>query len=235
MEEKSKETSDKAKQDTPDFAVEFKKFVEVFDANAQLNREQTNHIFGSAHQEVNRLYELFEAQSESAKKSAEKIARFQSIKFAQAIAGLVITVLLAAATFFLNDHFNRLAHEREVSREEVRQKLAKLNAISDALTDVREVKDEALLRCETEQYNKKEIELKRLVARTNLIKSVRNADFFFGDDVYKEVTDFVNWERSFTDYCSKNLPSDSIWREKHKAIENLAQKYFPESTFNAPR
>lgn len=217
------------------FAEEFKKFADVYDANAKLDREQTHAAIESARQEIRRLFEMFEEEKQNSIKSAEKVAKLQNRKMVQAVVGLVITVLIAAASFVLNDYFNRQGHEREMGRVEMKERLAKLERISEALTDVRRVKDEALLDCGTDRYNPRAIDGRRLEMRTNLVKAVRNADFFFGEDVRNAADAFTAWENSFTDYCSKDLAADSEWREKHRAIEKLARAYFPESTFKTKK
>jgi hypothetical protein len=165
-----------------------------------------------------RSFQIHEANVRDAAQVAERVAEIQNRKLRHSIAALAMSIAVAAAGFALNSYIEAKRHEREETQAEVQRKLEKLENMSAALTEVRLVKDEALLDCGTPAFDIRDIERKRLAARTNLVKAFRNADFYFGESLFK-------------DLCTKELADDSEWKERHKVIENLVRKYFPEQTF----
>jgi hypothetical protein len=177
-----------------------------------------------------RSFQIHEANVRDAAQVAERVAEIQNRKLRHSIAALAMSIAVAAAGFALNSYFEKKRHEREEAQSEVQRKLEKLESISAALTEVRKIKDDALIDCGTQAYDGREVDHKRLAARINLVKACRNADFYFGDDVYSEALSFIQWEASFKDYCAKDIPNDLDWRERHKAVEKKIRKYLPEQT-----
>jgi len=224
------------KQEKIEIEKEAKRFVDLYELSIKNAREatekQTDRIAILVDQQARKWLELYESNAREAAKSAEKVARMQSRKTFQMIAGWVITVVLAVGGFFVNDYFQGLEHARDLSKAEIQRKLEKLESISAALTDVRTVKDAALIECGTQTYDAREIERKRLAARNLLVKAIRNADFYFGRSSFDSIASFMDWEAGIKDYCDKNLPPDSEWRAKQRKIESEIRKTFPESTFN---
>lgn len=180
---------------------------------------------------LKRFLDVYERNSQETQKSTQQITRLNNQKLKQAFAGLAVSILIAVGGFLLSKYLEESRHKREDAQAEIERKLKKLEEISVALTEVRRVKDDTLIDCGTNFYNKRDVEHRRLTARINLIKADRNADFYFGEDVYSAITKFIAWESSFNDYCANDIPNDLEWRERHKTIEALMRKYFPKETF----
>lgn len=180
---------------------------------------------------LKRFLDVYEKNSEETQKSAQQFARLNNQKLKQAFAGLAVSILIAAGGFLLSKYLEESRHERENAQAQIERKLKKLEEISVALTEVRRVKDDTLIDCGTNSYNKRDVEHRRLTARINLIKAARNVDFYFGTDAFSEILLFIDWESSFNDYCAKDLPNDLEWRERHRKTEALMRTYFPRETF----
>jgi hypothetical protein len=180
---------------------------------------------------LKRFLEIYERNSQEATRASEKAAKQSSQKLQHAFAGLAISILIAASGFFLTKYFEENRRKQEDVQAEIERKLKKLDDISAALTDVRKVKDDVLIDCGTKFYNERDIEHKRLDARANLVKIIRNSGFYFSEEVHKKVISFIKWESAFKDYCSKDLPNDLVWRAKHREIDTLMRDSFPKKTF----
>lgn len=213
-----------APKDNERLADEMKRFVDVVEKGA------TN-LAGLYVDGQNRERESQERSAREAILSAEKSAKLQSAKMRHAVIALSASIIIAAVGFILNGYNEGRRHEREDAHVEVQRKLEKFELITRALTDLRKVKDEALIDCGMPSYDSRVIDHKRLEAAANLVKALRLADFYFGQDFHSKVYEFIAWQGQFKDFCSKELPPDNVWREKHRTIDDLGRAYFPESTF----
>ena len=205
-------------------ADEMKRLVDVIEASA-------GNFAGLYVDGQERKQESQERSAREAILSAEKSARLQNAKMRHAVIALAASIVISAVGFILNSYSEARRHEREDERVELQRKLEKFELITRAITDLRKVKDEALIDCGTQLYDSRVVEHKRLEAQANLVKANRLVDFYFGQDFHNKIYEFMVWQNQFKDFCSKDLPPDSVWRKKHLEIDDLGRTYFPESTF----
>jgi hypothetical protein len=168
-----------------------------------------------------RAQDFKEKNAKDAIASAEKSARLESRKMRHAVIGLSMSIVVAAIGLIGSGINEKTKHERTVEAAEFQRRLNKLDDISAAMTELRKVKENARVDCGTADYDRKAVEHKRVDARHELIKKCRNADYYFGEDVYSAAKDYIWWESSFPDYCAKDLPDPEVWRMKQKIVEKL--------------
>jgi len=168
-----------------------------------------------------RAQDFKEKNAKDAIASAEKSARLESRKMRHAVIGLAMSIVVAATGFIGSGINEKTKYERGVEAAEFQRRLTKLDEISVALTEVRRVKEDAALDCGTPGFSPQSVAHKRVEARYELMKKCRNADFYFGEDVYSEARKFIDWEMSFPDYCAKNLPDPEEWKRRQKKIETM--------------
>jgi len=200
---------------------ELNRLVDVVETAAQ--------NFISTYSDLQRQAEDFaQKNSKDAIASAAKSARLESRKMRHAVIGLAISIA-AGGTGVINSGLNeRTKHQRAFETEEFRRKLERLDRISSAFTELRKVKEDALADCGTPYYDVYEVNHKRVKARFDLIKETRNADLYFGKDVLAAAKEFLAWDWTFPDYCSKVAPMHE-WRSRQKTIEKMIR-----STIKSP-
>jgi len=199
------------------FCHEMKRLVDTVEATAI----SFVTIYADAQQ---RAQDLKEKNAKDAIASAEKSARLESKKMRHAVIGLAVSIAVAATGFIGSGVNERTKHQRAFEMDEFHRKLARLDKISAAITEVRKVKEDARVDCGTPRYDAREVRHKRNLAHYDLNKVYRNSDYYFGENVTEALKSFLEWEKSFPDYCSKDLPKPEEWKTRQKNIENMIRQ-----------
>jgi hypothetical protein len=187
--------------------------------------ESTTNSFVALYAEAQRRAQDFkEKHAKDAIASAEKSARLESRKMRHAVIGLAVSITVAATGFIGSGLNERTKHQRAFETDEFQRKLARLDKISAAITEVRKVKEDTLIDCGTPRYDIRDVTHKRIRAHYELNKVYRNSNYYFGEEVLEALKAFLIWEKSFPDYCSKDLPGAEEWKTRQKDIENLIRK-----------
>lgn len=148
-------------------------------------------------------------------------AKVRNRNFLVAVVSIGLTFFVGASGIVMTGISENHDRDHQTLLEAKRRKLEVISSVSNAMTNMRELRDCILLECDPAPSPEKrlEFEKERLKTSYQLVKEARGAVAFFSDKFWQLGRDYIKWHDSIRDYCSPDAPSEDVWLEKQKAIE----------------
>lgn len=135
---------------------------------------------------------------------------------------LAVTIGVGAAGIMADAYMKNQDRDDQTLRQATQRKMQIISDVSNAITGMREYQELRLLSCNVpldsaEALKIKQEKLKRDFA---LVQVLRPVYHHFDEKFRSLMIDFVMWDYGIKDYCDKNAPSETVWKQKQKEIED---------------
>lgn len=136
---------------------------------------------------------------------------------------VAITLGVGGAGIIADAYMKNQDRDDQTFRQAVQKKFQIIAQVSNEITAMREIQEITLLNCKNpraphDPFKNREERLKKEVKLTQALRPVYH---LFDDKLRAMIIDFVSWESAIADYCDKNAPPESMWRQKQKEIEEF--------------
>jgi hypothetical protein len=135
---------------------------------------------------------------------------------------IAVTLATGAGGIIYKAHAENRDRDETTLREANRRKLEIIGSISGAITGMREAYETHLMYCKSgiTAAKKQSLEKERIHQRFALVRVGRPMLHFFNNKFRELIRNFIQWEESIADYCATSAPSEAVWRQKQKEIED---------------
>lgn len=157
----------------------------------------------------------------SDEKAGQDEAHVRNRNFLVGVLSIGITFLVGAGGIIATGISENHDRDHQTLLAANKRKIELTSSISNAITNIRELKDLALLECQRglTDIQRLDLEKERVRRGFELVRVVRTGKNILGDKFRLLLKDFLDWEEAIPDYCSKAAPTDAEWLEKQRAIE----------------